>query len=82
MRENTFSNDDIDKLEESIEQDGWLTHPNLPIHWRYKKFGRSSFLFSDPTGTYFGSREKALKSLRKFPEKNLQEISLLANFQL
>ena len=65
MRENNLSNDDIDKLEKSIEQDGWFTHPNLPINWRYKKIERSSLLFSDQTGTYFGSREKALKSLKK-----------------
>ena len=62
MRENNFSNDEIDKLEKSIEQDGWFTHPSLPINWRYKKQKVSGLLFSDQTGTYFGSRE--------FPEKN------------
>ena len=82
MRENNFSNDEMEKLEKSIEQDGWFTHSNLPINWRYKKLKVSGLLFSDQTGTYFGSREKALKSLRKFPEKNMNEISLLSKFQL
>ena len=82
MRENNFSSDDIDKLEKSIEQDGWLTHPNLPLNWRYKKQKVSGLLFSDQTGTYFGSCEKVLKALKKFPEKNVHEISLLFKFQL
>ena len=81
-RDNNYSYDDIDKLEKSIEQDGWFTHQNLLINWRYKKLKVSSLLFSDQTGTYFGSCEKVLKALKKFPEKNVHEISLLFKFQL
>jgi len=81
MIENRFANDDIEKLQKSIEQDGWFTHPNLPMFWRYKK-PNSGLLFSDHTGQYFGSRDKALKSLRKFPEENMNEISLISMFQL
>ena len=82
MMESNFSNDDIEKLHKSIEQDGWFTHQNLPMNWRYKKRSISGLLFSDPSGFYFKSREKALKSLRKFPEENMNDISLLSKFQL
>ena len=81
MIENNCSNEDIEKLQRSIEQDGWLTSPNLPVSWRFKK-NKNGLSFSDPAGSYFGSREKALKFLRKFPEKNDFEITLLSSFQL
>merc|ERR1740129_1670855 len=53
----------IEDMRECMKNDDWFPIPNVPVGWLYKKSKGYSFFFIDPTGSYFKSREGALKML-------------------
>ena len=76
---NQYSAEDIQKISRAVEQDGWSTSQYLPLAWTYKWRG-SGTEFSNEDGICLGSKDRTLKSLRKDPVKNQNQILMIENF--
>ena len=88
MMKNTFSEDDIQAMKNSMEDDGWQTSEDLPHGWifkldrsyRSKDLPRPLFLSSE--GEVFRSVLAAIKSMESSEKYNEQNIETLNNFMI
>ena len=64
MIKNDYRNEDQEKLRNSLQKDGWLSHFSLPEHWLYKNTKRGA-IFSNENGIKFKNLNVAKEYLEK-----------------
>ena len=83
MIKNNFRNEDQEKLRNSLQKDGWLSHFSLPEHWLYKNTNRGS-IFSNEDGIKLGNLDTVKEHLEKVGQtsfiQNLQEFDKLNSY--
>ena len=64
MVKNNYRSEEKEKLEKSLQKDGWYQHPSLPGDWLYKNSSRGP-IFSNEKGVRLESTNKAVEYLTR-----------------
>ena len=63
MISKNFPNDEIEAMRKSLENEGWVRDPALPVNWFYKIGKYCEMKFIDSSGNGHKNKEEAVKSL-------------------
>ena len=76
MIENSYPEDEVNKMRESFVYDGWSESTLLPESWKFRKCksDRNEYQFMAPTGEIFNSRRGLLEHFKASPDITDEEV--------
>ena len=82
MIDNSFSDEDINKMRSSFLYDGWSESNLLPDQWRYRKCKaeRNEYNFISPSGEVFTSRRSLIEFFRSCDEFTDEDVQNALTF--